>query len=267
MNSVVDECVFVLQVDCGCCGAGRGGGGGDGGGATARRPRAASIMRRGGAAAPLLLLAAAVAAAASAVASANRTASGGGSPAGPTWPAPGRWLPAHEAQTLLRREAAATGRSHVDCCPSVVEMVEPEGGKNMDGMYVELYRDGHNRQRFYEVSCRPDVENRPCRFVERRLHAQSVCVQTFSYSYALVKDQRGTGGGVREPGARAGPERSWTMDYIEVRSGCSCVVRPRPRRRQHGTGAAAHSRQRHRAAGRRAGAGGGTTPTPPPPPD
>lgn len=61
----------------------------------------------------------------------------------------GRWMPIGEAQALLRREASAG--SPVDCCPSVVEMVEPEGGKNMDGIYVELYRDGHNRQRFYEV--------------------------------------------------------------------------------------------------------------------
>lgn len=28
----------------------------------------------------------------------------------------------------------------VECCPSRLEMVEPDGGKNQDDMYVELYR-------------------------------------------------------------------------------------------------------------------------------
>jgi hypothetical protein len=35
-----------------------------------------------------------------------------------------------------------------DCCPSVLEMVEPQGGKNQEDMFVELYSDGENRQRY-----------------------------------------------------------------------------------------------------------------------
>lgn len=35
----------------------------------------------------------------------------------------------------------------VDCCPSMLEMVEPVGGKNREDMYVELYRDGEIKQR------------------------------------------------------------------------------------------------------------------------
>nr|CAD7414784.1 unnamed protein product [Timema poppensis] len=70
---------------------------------------------------------------------------------------PGRSMSNREMQMLLRREGGEEGRG-VDCCPSVLEMVEPEGGKNADDMYVELFRDGDKRQRFYELSCRQDVE-------------------------------------------------------------------------------------------------------------
>lgn len=155
--------------------------------------------------------------------------------AGDAW---GRWLPVGEAQNLLRRESLATDNAAVDCCPSVVEMIQPAGGKNKDGMYVELYRDGQNNQRFYEVSCRPDVENKPCRFIERRLHNQSHCVQTYSYSYALVRSA-GINGASTFSGPAPGGTGSWTMDYIEVRSGCSCKLQPRARHR--------HGRPKHKA--------------------
>lgn len=80
------------------------------------------------------------------------------------------------------------------------------------------------------MSCRPDVENKPCRFIERRLHNQSRCVQTFSYTYALVRDV-GTNGSKHFSGPTNGSGNSWTMDYIEVRSGCSCVLHAKTRHR------------------------------------
>ncbi|KAK9753776.1 Spaetzle [Popillia japonica] len=141
----------------------------------------------------------------------------------------GKFLKPRENQSLLRQEIR--NRTGVDCCPSVLEMVEPEGGKNQDDQYVELYRDGDNKQRFYELSCHQDVLGKPCRFMDRKLHNSSRCVQRYSYTYALVKD----------PGRRhhqrpkyfpsfpaSGPsgETRWTLDYIKVRSGCSCVVTP-----------------------------------------
>lgn len=121
------------------------------------------------------------------------------------------------------------GKDAVECCPSVLEMVEPEGGKNQEGQYVELYRNGENRQRFYELSCHKDVLNKPCRFMDRKLHNRTKCIQTYSYTYALVKDP-GKNHQARFPSFSAsGP--SWTLDYIRVRSGCSCVVTANKRKR------------------------------------
>lgn len=92
---------------------------------------------------------------------------------------------------MLRREGGEEGAA-VDCCPVIEEMTEPTGGKNRQEMYVELYRDAENAQRFYEYSCRPDVLDKPCRFIDRKLMNQSRCVQKFSYSYAIVKDPYST---------------------------------------------------------------------------
>ncbi|KAJ8978194.1 hypothetical protein NQ317_013140, partial [Molorchus minor] len=130
-------------------------------------------------------------------------------------------------QMLIRQETVNQTRNAADCCPTVLEMVEPEGGKNQDGIYVELYRDDNYRQRFYELSCHKDILNKPCRFMDKKLHNQSICVQRHSYTYALVKDTpshrnknfptfpaHGSGGA------------TYTLDYISVRSGCSCVVTP-----------------------------------------
>ena len=92
-----------------------------------------------------------------------------------------------EMQLLIRQEGGEEGLP-VDCCPTIEEMVEPQGGRNRQDMYVELYRDGENAQRFFEYSCRPDVLNKPCRFIDRKLQAQSRCVQKFSYTYAIVQN-------------------------------------------------------------------------------
>ncbi|XP_017783987.1 PREDICTED: uncharacterized protein LOC108567808 [Nicrophorus vespilloides] len=142
----------------------------------------------------------------------------------------GKLLTVRENQVLLKQEIK--NRTGVDCCPSVLEMVEPEGGKNQDDQYVELYRDGNNRQRFYELSCHQDILDKPCRFMEKKLHAQSRCVQKYSYTYALVKDTGRHHHHHRQrpnyfPSISSGPnETRWTLDYIRVRSGCSCVVMP-----------------------------------------
>lgn len=133
---------------------------------------------------------------------------------------------------LLRHETK--NRSAVDCCPSVLEMVEPEGGTNQDDQYVELYRDGENRQRFYELSCHKDIEGKPCRFMDKKLHNQSKCVQKYSYTYALVKDPR------RHhhqrpnyfPAFPSTDGATFTLDYIRVRSGCSCVVTPNTKKKR-----------------------------------
>ncbi|KAK4881630.1 hypothetical protein RN001_004949 [Aquatica leii] len=147
-------------------------------------------------------------------------------------PNAGKLLSPRENQELLRNETQH--RTAVDCCPSVLEMVEPEGGKNQDDQYVELYRDGENRQRFYELSCHKDIEGKPCRFMDKKLHIQSKCVQKYSYTYALVKDP-GRHHHQRPNYFPAFPSTggaTFTLDYIRVRSGCSCVVSPNAKKKR-----------------------------------
>ncbi|XP_012281716.1 uncharacterized protein LOC105700460 [Orussus abietinus] len=157
----------------------------------------------------------------------------------------GKRMTYREMQMVLRQEAGEEGVA-VDCCPSIEEMVEPVGGRNRNDMYVELYRDGDNAQRFFEYSCRPDVLDKPCRFIDRKLSNQSRCVQKFSYSYAIVRNL-GSKAGTEEhrrhhhrehhfpafPGSTGGPGGStWTLDYIKVRSGCSCEISPKPKKKK-----------------------------------
>lgn len=92
-----------------------------------------------------------------------------------------------EMNMILRQEGGEDGLP-VDCCPTVLEMVEPVGGRNRDNMYVQLYRDGQNAQRFFEYSCRPDVLEKPCRFIDRKFSNLSRCVQKFSYTYAIIEN-------------------------------------------------------------------------------
>lgn len=46
-----------------------------------------------------------------------------------------RWLSNRKSQEYL---VSVGGQE--DCCPSQMEMIEPSGGSNPDGLYVELYR-------------------------------------------------------------------------------------------------------------------------------
>lgn len=149
-----------------------------------------------------------------------------------------KWLSHREAQMVLRREGGEKGLP-VDCCPSTLEMVEPKGGINQEGMLVELFSEAENRQRFYELSCRAGVEGKPCRFMDRRLHNQSHCVQKYSYTYAIVREPESTTRQTRQHSQRPhhfpsfpAAGTNWMLDYIRVRSGCSCEVTPRSKRRR-----------------------------------
>ncbi|CAH0559141.1 unnamed protein product [Brassicogethes aeneus] len=126
---------------------------------------------------------------------------------------------------LLREEFRV--RDEVDCCPTVREMIEPEGGENQEGNYVELFK-GELKQRFYELSCHPDILNKTCRFIDKKLHQQSKCVQKYSFTYALIKDPGGKHKNFPSfPLSGPDTKDSWRLDYIKVRSGCSCVITER----------------------------------------
>ncbi|XP_073960582.1 uncharacterized protein isoform X2 [Choristoneura fumiferana] len=147
------------------------------------------------------------------------------------------WKRSHwqEMKSYLHPEGQHEGSQHiVECCPSVAEMVAPKGGRNPNGLFVELYRDGENKQQLYELSCAPDVVDKPCRFVDARLYNQSRCVQKYSYSYALVRNPAPTESPQhrhRREGQFSVPG-GWSMDYVRVRAGCECQLTPPPQKRR-----------------------------------
>lgn len=145
------------------------------------------------------------------------------------------WKRSHwrEMQTILRKEGH---QRDVECCPSIPEMVAKKGGRTPTGLYVELYEDGENKQRLYELSCAPGVVDKPCRFVDARLYNQSRCVQKYSYSYALVRYSSATEmpQGHRPEGHFSVPgSGGWSMDYVIVRAGCECQITPPKRKSAH----------------------------------
>ncbi|XP_034933787.1 uncharacterized protein [Chelonus insularis] len=147
-----------------------------------------------------------------------------------------------DIQEMLRREGGESGNP-VDCCPSTVEVIQPTGGRNRQGLYVELYRDAENIQSFYEISCNDTVENKPCRFIDRKLANQSRCVQKYSYSYALIRDAKFADSETYFEHHRhrhknhhhfptLGADSPWKLDFIRVRSGCSCEVSPKLKKKK-----------------------------------
>lgn len=102
-----------------------------------------------------------------------------------------------------------------ECCPTTTDVVQPRGGVNMEGHLVKLFRPNDMEQRIYEHSCRPEVIDQPCRFVDELVRPMSRCVQQYTYTYALVENRDHTGTGLE-----------WRMDYIRTRSGCACSIQP-----------------------------------------
>ncbi|KAL5005112.1 hypothetical protein ScPMuIL_018568 [Solemya velum] len=96
-----------------------------------------------------------------------------------------------------------------ECCPVRMQRTAPLGGLSRDGTLLQLYRDSRTVQRLYETACLPSVLNRPCRFVNQSLF-NSVCVQKYTYMYAIVKDYN-----ITQP---------YRVDYIRVKSACSCQI-------------------------------------------
>lgn len=105
-----------------------------------------------------------------------------------------------------------------ECCPSKHEVVEPLGGISKSGKILHLYRDLNSTQRFHQTTCKTHYRNKPCRFLSHRMRRRSSCIQQYSYTYALVADMESTT-------AESKSAKSWRMDYIRIKSGCSCVVK------------------------------------------
>ncbi|XP_052791721.1 uncharacterized protein LOC128225863 [Mya arenaria] len=96
-----------------------------------------------------------------------------------------------------------------ECCPTVTRAIAPLGGLSKDGQLLQLFRDRHTIQKFYETTCAPDIRNHRCNFID---HSKwiSKCQQTFTYTYAIVKNFN-----VTEP---------YRIDYMRMKSGCSCTI-------------------------------------------
>lgn len=64
------------------------------------------------------------------------------------------------------------------------------GGVSRKGRIMELFRNENVSQAFLQISCRPEVKNRPCVFLRKHpvIGHYSRCVQQYTYSYAIVRD-------------------------------------------------------------------------------
>lgn len=138
------------------------------------------------------------------------------------------WMGAEQAEQFLLREGGSD-KVPVECCPSKLEVTAPDGGRTAEGAYAKLYRDGEKRQQFYEISCREDVLNQPCLFMERRMHNRSLCVQKYTYSYAIVvlPDSSDDSWHHAKQFTPTFPNQTdrYVLESIRIRSGCSCEVR------------------------------------------
>ncbi|XP_065214795.1 uncharacterized protein LOC135841648 [Planococcus citri] len=138
------------------------------------------------------------------------------------------WLNARQVEELLLIEGGEEFEG-VGCCPEDHVLTAPIGGINTEGNYVTLFREGKKQQQFHEISCKDEVVDQPCRFMEKRFHNRSRCVQKYSYSYAVViqdpenEDPENIGSFFNTP--RPG-EHKYILDYIQVRSGCRCELIP-----------------------------------------
>ncbi|XP_059148737.1 uncharacterized protein LOC131935975 [Physella acuta] len=113
-------------------------------------------------------------------------------------------------KTSKRSETVVGVPYRIDCCPSETHLIHPRGGIARDGRLLELYRDHRTVQKFYQTSCKQETLNQPCRFIKRSYHDASRCVQRYSYVYAMVRDFN--------------VSESFRLDYIRVKSGCSCEL-------------------------------------------
>ncbi|XP_012935926.1 uncharacterized protein LOC101864678 [Aplysia californica] len=98
----------------------------------------------------------------------------------------------------------------MDCCASETHLIHPRGGLARDGKLLEIYRDHRTVQKFYQTTCRPEILNKPCPLVDHKFQHVSRCVQKYSYVYAFVRDFN--------------VSESFRLDYIKLKSGCSCEL-------------------------------------------
>lgn len=110
-----------------------------------------------------------------------------------------------------KRDQTDNQQPYLQCCPSVTETISPLGGISRNGDLLELYREHNSKQTFYQTSCLPQIENKPCRFIDKGYKAWTKCIQKYTYSYALVKDF-----GVSD--------QKYRIDFIRVKSACKCEI-------------------------------------------
>lgn len=59
------------------------------------------------------------------------------------------------------------------------------GGVSRFGKLLILYRDENMIQTFYQLSCKKDILNKPCKFLDKRYESRSVCTQR--YGQQIIK--------------------------------------------------------------------------------
>ena len=103
------------------------------------------------------------------------------------------------------------------CCPAGEELTSPQAGTKRDGTLGILYADDQFQQMFFERSCQRGTDGEDT-VADRRLRRRYRCVQQYSHSYAVY----------RENGTKV-------LDYIKIRSGCRCEMKKRGKRKRKKT--------------------------------
>ncbi|CAG5122286.1 unnamed protein product [Candidula unifasciata] len=96
------------------------------------------------------------------------------------------------------------------CCPSETHIIHPRGGISREGKLVELYRNYRTLQTFYQTSCKPNIDARPCRLIDEERQPFSRCVQKYTYVYAFIRTFN--------------ISESYRLDYVRLKTGCSCEL-------------------------------------------
>ncbi|ELT90905.1 hypothetical protein CAPTEDRAFT_203847 [Capitella teleta] len=113
----------------------------------------------------------------------------------------------------LRDHHLFTSDPHLDCCPTVTELVHRKIGVSPQGLVLDLFHGENFTQTFYERACHPEIKDRPCQFLDPKFEPASRCVQQFSYVYAMARTYGNWFEGFR-------------IDYVRVATGCKCQVNP-----------------------------------------
>jgi len=157
-------------------------------------------------------------------------------------------------QLMKANKAAAVAISNgnvnypFQCCPTYETSFAPILGMTRQGRMLKLMpivmtSGGGQSQIFNAIYCMPQIDNKPCRYIDDKIQPISRCVQQYAYEQAIIEAEddhhypitpaaaaarvgmRDTFGlVVTVVGGGGGEQHDVYIDYIRVPSGCKCEI-------------------------------------------